>query len=224
MLTVNAQPYTVVGVLPPRVKFPFLQVAWVPLGPLARGEPRQDRNLEVFARLGAGRTMAQAREDLAGVAARLAAAYPENAGWGTRVDPLAEYFVPGDVWLVTLTAMGAVTLVLLIACANVANLLLARATARAREMSVRAAIGAGRGRIVRQLLTESVLLGMASAPLGIALTYLGVGALRAGVPADDVPYLIDFRVDGTTLALHGGDERAHRHRVRPRAGLARGQG
>jgi putative ABC transport system permease protein len=199
VLTINAQPYTVVGVLPPRVKFPFLQVAWVPLAPLNQREPRQARDLEVFGRIAAGRSAAQAREDVAGVAARLAGTFPENAGWSIRLDPLAEYFVPGDVRLVTLTAMGAVTLVLLIACANVANLLLARATARAREMSVRAAIGAGKGRIVRQLLTESVLLGLASAPPGVLLTYLGVAAIRAGVPADDVPYLIDFRVDVLTL-------------------------
>ena len=198
-LTINARPYTVIGVLPPRVKFPFQQVAWVPLAPLHQDLPRQARDLEVFGRVAPGQSLQQATESLTSVAARLAASYGDNAGWSVRVDPLAEYYIPGDVRLVTLTAMGAVTLVLLIACANVANLLLARATARAREMSVRAAIGAGRGRIVRQLLTESLLLGLISGPLGIALAYAGVGALRAGVPADDIPYLIQFRVDGRTL-------------------------
>ncbi len=198
-LTINAQPYTVIGVLPPRVKFPFLQVAWIPLAPLSQAEPRQARDLEVFARLAPGRSASDAVQELTSVAATLAATYPENAGWSVRVDALSEYYINGEVRLVTLTAMGAVTLVLLIACANVANLLLARATARAREMSVRAAIGAGRGRIVRQLLTESVLLGVASAPLGVALAYVGIRALRAGVPADDVPYLIDFRLDATTV-------------------------
>ena len=198
-VTINALPYTVIGVLPPKVKFPFLQVAWIPLAPLNQAEPRQARDLEVFGRIASGRPVEDARQELEGIASRLSGVYPENAGWSVRIDPLADYFIPGDVRLVTLTAMGAVTLVLLIACANVANLLLARATARAREMSVRAAIGAGRGRVVRQLLTESVLLGVASAPLGVALAYVGIRALRAGVPADDVPYLIDFRLDATTL-------------------------
>ncbi|HVG84107.1 MAG TPA: ABC transporter permease, partial [Vicinamibacterales bacterium] len=195
-LTINALPYTVIGVLPPRVKFPFQEVAWIPLAPLSQAAPRQARDVGVFAHLAPGRSIAQAREELAGIAARLAATHAENAGWSVLVNPLSEYYIPGDVKLVTFTAMGAVTLVLLIACANVANLLLARATARAREMGIRAAIGAGRGRIVRQLLTESVLLGLVSAPLGVALTYVGVGALRAGVQADDIPYLIEFLVDG----------------------------
>jgi putative ABC transport system permease protein len=198
-VTVNAQPYTVIGVLPPRVKFPFQQVAWVPLAPLSQTEPRQARDLQVFAHVAAGRSLEDARQDLSGIATRLAETYQENVGWSVLVRPLTEYFNPAEVRLVTLTAMGAVTLVLLIACANVANLLLARATARAREMSVRAAIGAGRGRIVRQLLTESVILGLGSAPLGIALSYAVLGALRAGMRMDDVPYLIDFAISPTTL-------------------------
>ncbi|HTM31390.1 MAG TPA: ABC transporter permease [Vicinamibacterales bacterium] len=198
-LMVNARPHTVIGVLPPRVKFPFQEVAWVPLVPLAGEQPRQARDLQVFARISPDRTLEQARESLVGVAARLAGQYPENAGWSVLVNPLTEYYMPGEPRLFVLTAMGAVTLVLLIACANVANLLLARATARAREMSVRAAVGAGRGRIVRQLITESVVLGLVSGPIGIALAYAGVGSVRAGVQADDIPYVIHFEVDGRTL-------------------------
>jgi putative ABC transport system permease protein len=198
-VTVNGQPSTVIGVLPPRVKFPFQQVAWVPLAPLSQTEPRQARDLEVVAHLAPGRSIDDARQELAGIAARLAAAYPSNVGWSTLIRPLSEYFIPGEVRLVTLTAMGAVTLVLLIACANVANLLLARATARAREMSVRAAIGASRGHIVRQLLTESLILGLVSAPFGIALAYAGLGALRGGMRMDDVPYLVQFAITPVTL-------------------------
>lgn len=198
-LLVNGQMRTVIGVLPPRVKFPFLEVAWIPLAPLSQAATREDRDLEVFARIVAGRTQRDATDELAGIAQRLGATYRHEDGWSVRVDPLSDYFMPDEPRLATLTAMGAVTLVLLIACANVANLLLARATTRAREMSVRAAIGAGRGRIVRQLLTESVLLGLVSAPLGVALAWVGVRGLRAGIPVDDVPYLIDFRLDPTTV-------------------------
>jgi putative ABC transport system permease protein len=194
-VTVNGKPHTVVAVMPIGFSFPENQKVWIPLGPTAETNPRTARNLFAFGRLKPGVTVAQARAEMASMAATLETQYPvTNEGWSAITRPLSDEFIPDDVRLVLLTMMGAVTIVLLIACANVANLMLARASGRQREFCVRAALGAGRAKLIKQLLTECVLLGLASAPLGLAIAYLGVWLLDNAVPPGMVPYYIHWEI------------------------------
>jgi putative ABC transport system permease protein len=199
-ISINGRPHTVIGVMPPRFAFPSNHRMWVTLAPYGEPLSRDDRNLEVFARLAPEASLDQARSELSAAGARLAAAYPaDNRDWNFTARPLQTWMLPDDVKLILLTMMGAVTLVLLIACANVANLLLARASVRHREISVRAALGAGRWRIVRQLLTEAVIIGMLSAPLGFAIAWVGVQLLDRAIPPDSIPYFITWTIDGRSL-------------------------
>jgi putative ABC transport system permease protein len=203
-ITVNAVSRTVVGVMPERFQFPQLAQLWLPLTPLEYNAPRSTRSLLVLARLKESVSFEEARRDITDVAGRLSSAYRENDGWSATAITLRDELMPSDVQLMVTTMMGAVSLVLLIACANVANLLLARATARQREIAVRTAIGAGRGRIVRQLLTESVLIGLASAPLGIALAYIGLQWLTASVPPEgQLPYYVDWDMNWRVVMYTG---------------------
>src|SRR5690349_21628037 len=176
-LVLNELPHTVVGVMGPGFKFPEETELWIPFRE-AEGSTRRDtKGLYTFGRLAPGTTIAQARTSLTQVAGRLSKEYPENADWTAQVKALRDEFIPDDIRLIVLTMMGAVTFVLMIACANVANLMLARATARSREIAIRAALGAGRVRMIRMLLTESVLLGLAGGAIGIGLAVVGLRLL-----------------------------------------------
>ncbi len=199
-VSVNGRPHTVIGVMPPKFMFPETQRLWVTLAPYFASTARDERGLQVFARMKPGVTMEQATADLNGIAGRLATVYPEdNENWSAAARTLRTWMIPDQVELVILAMMGAVTLVLMIACANVANLLLARASVRHREISIRSALGAGRMRIMRQLLTEAVFIGLMSAPLGIALAWTGLRLMELGIPPDSVPYFIHWAIDGRSL-------------------------
>jgi putative ABC transport system permease protein len=199
-LMLNELAYTVIGVMAPAFKFPEQSELWIPLRELEGRSGRDAKGLSTFARLAPGVSIERARTELKQVAARLAKEYPENDGWSAGIKLLREEFIPAEIKLITLTMMGAVTFVLLIACANVANLMLARATARSREIAIRSALGAGRHRIIRQLLTESFILAVAGGLLGIPLAAWGLKLIDAGIPPSDaVPYYIAWSIDRPTL-------------------------
>jgi putative ABC transport system permease protein len=200
-VTVNGRPHTVAGVMPVGFSFPENLKIWVPLGPLAETDPRTSRGLFTFGRLKPGVELGPARAELQSISDGLARTYPTtNEGWVTTARPLADEFIPDDVRLILFTMMGAVTLVLLIACANVANIMLARSSGRQREFCVRAALGAGRAQLVKQLLVECVVLGLASAPLGLAIARVGVWLLDQAVPPEAVPYYINWQISGRSIA------------------------
>jgi putative ABC transport system permease protein len=177
-ITLNGKSYTVIGVMPRSYLYPSRVEMWVPVGQLS-GEPSwlergNHPGLYGVARLKPGVTMEQAQANMDTIAANLEQQYPDtNAGNRVRIRPLLEIFV-SDVRRALWVLFAAVAFVLLIACANIANLLLARATARQKEMAIRAAMGAGRWRIARQLLTESVLLSLIGGSLGLLLARWGI--------------------------------------------------
>src|SRR5262249_7816334 len=199
-------PFKIIGVLGDDLELPESFDAWRPLPfPPDQLTPqrRGSRGLRVIGRLAHGSTLRDARAELAVVSARLRAAfpdvYPEDAGFQMTVVPLLDQMV-GGVRLTIWMLFGAVVLVLLMACANVGNLMLARGTARERELAVRAALGAGRWRLVRQMMIESICLALAGGAVGVAIAFWGVDLLLAAGPAN-LPRAHQVRVDGAVLAF-----------------------
>ena len=202
-IQMQGQPTTVIGIAPPGFSLLDKTVdVWAPLPFTAQARTPGGRSLQVVGRLKPGVTFAVAQQDMTRVGADLTAMFPAfNTGWTVRVVPIREELT-GSVRPALLVLAGAVAFVLLIACANVANLLLARATARQRELAVRAALGAGRSRLIRQLLAESLLLAAAGGVCGLALGWWSTAFLRT-VAAERLPIqrLEMVGIDGAVLAF-----------------------
>jgi putative ABC transport system permease protein len=205
-LNMNGRPYQVIGIAPPGFRDPVQTDTemWAALSFTDQQlTQRGSHGLLVVARIKPELTFEQARSDMARVSERIIEGAPEypytKFGYRVLINPLLEEYV-GDIRPALVMLMGSVALVLLIACTNVANLLLVRASAREREIGIRTALGAGRGRLIRQMLTESVVLGLVGAVVGVALARAGVSVL-ARMAAQSFPRLADTRIDAVALTF-----------------------
>ncbi|MGE0361175.1 MAG: ABC transporter permease [Vicinamibacterales bacterium] len=204
----NAQPTTIVGVLPEKFGFPSAMDAWLPLriDPLAYprggGPAVEGTQLQALARLKNGVSVETAQAEMATLAASLAAEYPQsNQGMGVTLLPLKDTFLGPQAANMLYTMLGAVFGVLLIACANVANLLLARTAARAREVAVRTALGASRWRTVGQLLVETLVLAVAGAAIGLVIARTAIDFFNAGLATNDTPLWLYASMDPMVITF-----------------------
>jgi putative ABC transport system permease protein len=199
-LTVDGVSRTIVGVVPHQLSEMVYADLWLPTAINPSHSERKSHNYGIVARLKPGVTVEQARAEMLTIARRLEQEYPAtNTGWGVRLFPMAEMY-SGPIRPALLVLMGAVGLLLLIACANLANLLLARAASRQKEIAIRGALGAGRLRIMRQLLTESLVLALGGGILGLIFGAWSIRLLRPAVP-DMFPLMQHMSVDARVLAF-----------------------
>jgi putative ABC transport system permease protein len=205
-ILLDDQNYTVTGIMPASFDFPLATEIWTPLALTAdqRGS-RTNQNLVSTARLKPGHTIEQASAELDAIGRRLAALYPNtNRNRQFMFWPITRFLVDGDTRQYVLLLLGSVIFVLLIACVNVANLQFARATGRLREVAVRTALGASRGRVIAQLVTESVLLSLAGAAAGLLVARWGLNLIRNNMPPEVARYILgwkDIQLDSRTLAF-----------------------
>ncbi|MBI3887178.1 MAG: ABC transporter permease [Opitutae bacterium] len=203
-LKVNGEWATVIGVGPRNMRFPEESDAYMTFRRPADAEKRDRRNYNVFGRLKPGATIEMARAEFAAIGQRIAADHPDtNKNIGVLARPFKDNFVDDGTKQLLSVMLGAVLLVLLIACANVANLLLARAAIRDKEIAVRTALGATRGRLVRLLLTEAGVLSFAGAVLGLALAYGLMIVFNAAIVSKEPPYFMVFEIDRVAVLYVG---------------------
>jgi len=205
-ITLDGQPHTIIGVAPAGFQILYASDIWTLFVPRRSSEQRRQHYLQVIGRLKPGVTLEQAKADMGGVADQIATIAPDtNKGWGVTIEPLREAIVGPELRTTSLVLAGVVGFVLLMACANVVNLLLARGLGRSREIAVRAALGGSRWRIIRQLLTESLLLATIGGACGLALAWAAVRAAPSFIPPGTLPQAIvlgfDTRVAAVAVAL-----------------------
>ncbi len=198
---VNGEQTTIIGVMPEGFRFPIAEDVWLPLRmdplELERGE---GLSLEVFGRLRDGVNMDQASAEMQAIAARLAEEYPKtNEGVGAVLQPYVDEYIGAEPRAMLYTMLAAVFLVLLVACANVANLLLSRAATRSKELAIRSAVGASRLRVIMQLVGEGIVIASAGAVLGIGISALGIGMFNRAIAPTDPPFWIDIGLNPVVL-------------------------
>ncbi len=201
VIRVNGVPTTVVGVMPEHFEFPNNDKIWLPLQTDPNAANRANSpQIQVVGKLKDGASWDQANVELATIARRLATAYPEaDEGFTASIHPFVDVYIGPQPRQLLYTMLGAVFFVLLIACANVANLLLDRAAHRTKEVGVRTALGASRAAVIRQFLAESLVLSMAATVLGIVVAYFGVDAFNRALATIQIPFFIDIRLHPQVL-------------------------